>query len=447
MSSDQGKDHLLKDFVKYIVPAVTAQWVYTMYAIVDGMFVSRGVSEKAFAAVSLSYPYISILFALSLAFAVGTSAVASIYMGEGRYETACERFSQNITVNILFGIILTAVSLIFLKPICILLGDDDPEILASMMQYIGYIAPFSCAFLLSYSFEILMKADGYPEKSTVIVSFGVVLNIFLDYLFVIVLGKGAGGAAFATGLTQFTLTLVYLTHFLQKKGRLKFTRFRFILSEQLRIFRNGVSSGITEFAPGMLTFIFNRFIIMYLDADRVVTYSIADYASCLIILSCNGLAQGAQPLISFCHGAREESKVRRLFKYLTVSSVAFCIISLIVLYGGADIFTSLFLKDRTSELFTYTVKHFRVCMLELLFAGANLAISGYYTSVERAAEAMLISLCRGFLMIVFFLTILTSVYGGDAMWWALPAAELATFLITVVTVVRKPLFITGDDED
>lgn len=440
MSPDDKQDNLLRDFIKYIIPAVTAQWVYTLYAIVDGMFVSRGVSEKAFAAVSLSYPYVSLLFALSLAFAVGTSAVASIYMGEGDHETACERFTQNICVNLVIGVILTVLSLVFLSPICMLLGDPDPEILDAMKQYIGNIAPFSCAFLMSYSFEILMKADGFPEKSTLIVSFGVVFNIILDYVFVIVLKRGAAGAAFATGLTQLILTVIYLSHFVQRKGRLKFTRFRFVLSEQLRIFRNGMSSGITEFAPGMLTFIFNRFILMYLDADKVITYSIADYASCLIILSCNGLAQGAQPLISFYHGACEESKVKRLFKYLMVSSLAFCLISLVVMYAGAGVFTSLFLDNKESELYLYTVKFFRIFMFNLAFAGFNLAMSGYYTSVERAFEAMLISLCRSFLLIVLFLVIFTQIFDKNSIWWASPAAEAATFIIAALTLFRRPMF-------
>lgn len=434
-----NKNNLKKSFIKYVIPAVIAQWVYTLYAIVDGIFVARWVSENAFAAVGLSYPFVCLLFSFSLMLAVGTSAVASIYMGKKQTETASERFTQNTVFSCAVGIVISVLSLSFPEQIAFFLGGNDPEIHYHMCRYISNIAPFSVAFLLSYSFEILMKADGFPERSTIIVSMGVVLNIILDYLFVVVLGSETAGAAFATGLTQLVLSALYIIHFLRKKGNFHFCRFRFVLSEQIRIIRNGISSGIVEFTPGIMTFIFNRFILMYLSGDKVVTYSIADYASCLIILSCNGFSQGAQPLISYCHGSGDEGAKKYLYRMLMISSVTLCLISLAVIMLFGNGFVYLFIKDTSSELFIYSAKYFRVFQLNLLLAGFNIAVSGYYTAVERAFEAMTISLLRSFLLIAVGLFLLTALFGGDAMWWSVLFAELITALFTVFTVLRKRL--------
>ena len=73
---------LKKDFIKYIIPAVVAQWVFALYTMVDGMFVARGVSEIALAAVNLSSPFVMGLFAVSLMFAVGTSTIVAMLFGE-----------------------------------------------------------------------------------------------------------------------------------------------------------------------------------------------------------------------------------------------------------------------------------------------------------------------------------------------------------------------------
>ncbi|MDO5140434.1 MAG: MATE family efflux transporter, partial [Eubacteriales bacterium] len=89
-------------------------------------------------------------------------------------------------------------------------------------------------------------------------------------------------------------------------------------------------------------------------------------------------------------------------------------------------------KDTSSELFIYSAKYFRVFQLNLLLAGFNIAVSGYYTAVERAFEAMTISLLRSFLLIAVGLFLLTALFGGDAMWWSVLFAELITALFTVL---------------
>ena len=57
---------LKSNFIRYIVPSILAQWVYSLYSMVDGMFVAKGVNEIALTAVNLSYPFMAFLFALPL---------------------------------------------------------------------------------------------------------------------------------------------------------------------------------------------------------------------------------------------------------------------------------------------------------------------------------------------------------------------------------------------
>ena len=87
---------------------------------------------------------------------------------------------------------ITILVMIFLDPFARFLGATD-HILPYARTYIGTIAPFSVVYILSYSFETLIKTDGYPKLATIYVTSGAVLNCILDYILVMVLHKGVWG--------------------------------------------------------------------------------------------------------------------------------------------------------------------------------------------------------------------------------------------------------------
>ena len=208
----EGKS-LKRDFFKFIMPSVVSQWVFALYTMVDGMFVARGVSETALAAVNISSPFVTAMFAMSLMFAVGTSTIVALLFGEKKIQEAREVFSQNMIVLSILSLILTALVLLNLESLARFLGATE-HTLPYVKGYIGTIAPFAICFILSYTFEILISTDGYPAMATMIVSVGVVLNCILDYLLVMVLHRGVEGAAFATAFSQAVVIIFYLKHFL-----------------------------------------------------------------------------------------------------------------------------------------------------------------------------------------------------------------------------------------
>ena len=77
---------LFRKFLKFVLPSIASMWIFSLYSMVDGIFVSRGVGEHALAAVNLSLPYVNLIFAVGLLFAVGTSTLISIALGMDRRE-------------------------------------------------------------------------------------------------------------------------------------------------------------------------------------------------------------------------------------------------------------------------------------------------------------------------------------------------------------------------
>ena len=174
---------LKRDFMKFIIPSIVAQWVFALYTMVDGIFVARGVSEVALTAVNIVMPYIMALYAVSILFAVGTSTVVAIKLGEKDGRKANEIFTQNIVLLTIFSVVITVVVMLNLKPVAAFLGATEVN-MEYVLEYLGSIVPFSGLFILSYSFETLIKTDGYPKRATAIVTIGSAVNVILDYFMV-----------------------------------------------------------------------------------------------------------------------------------------------------------------------------------------------------------------------------------------------------------------------
>lgn len=426
----EGKS-LVRDFFKFILPAVAAQWVFALYVMVDGMFVARGVSETALASVTLASPFVTGMFALSLTFAVGTSTIVALLFGEQKIREAREVFSQNMVVLTIFSFVVTGVVLLWLDEFCLFLGATE-QTLPYVKEYVGTLAPFAVCFILSYSFEILVSTDGYPALATIIVSIGVVLNCVLDYLMVMVFHMGVFGAAFATGISQAAVIIFYLKHFLGKKGTIKFCRFHFRPGLILRELKNGFPSGITEMSAGIITFIFNQAIIRFLNEDALVSYSIIAYVNSIVVMSMVGVAQGSQPLISYYHGKGERGKCRKLLKYEIRTVAAASVAATAVCFLIADAVVSIFVSPELAELHNYSVKAFRIFILSFLVVGYNVVFAGYFTALEQSGTAILISISRGFLTLLISMLVLTAVCGGAGIWWAALMSEILCLGISLL---------------
>lgn len=425
----EGKS-LKGDFLRFIIPSIIAQWVFSLYTMVDGIFVARGVSEVALTAVNISMPFSVGLFSISILFAVGNSTIVAIYLGQGEREKANQAFTQNIVMLSVLAVIITGLVKLFLEPFARFLGATD-NILPYAMDYIGTIAPFAIAYILSYSFETLIKTDGYPKLATIYVTLGAVMNCVLDYLMVMRWHWGVKGAAFATGISQASVIVLYLYHFLGPKGTIRFTGFRFQMANVWRQIRNGMSSGVTEFSSGIIIFFFNQAILRFIGEDALVSYTIISYVNTIVVMSMAGIAQGEQPLISYYYGKGEPEKYKKLLKYGITAAAVGSVVATIGCYLGAGTIVGLFLEKDNVELTVYSVRVFRIFILSFLLAGFNVVIGGYFTSVERAGFATAISLTRSLVALVVGLAILTALFGGDGIWWAPLLAEGSCIVLTL----------------
>lgn len=430
-----NKRSLLSQFAHFSAATVASLMVFSLYSIVDGLFVAKGVNEYAMSAVNLAVPFTNVMFSIAVLFAVGTSTIIAIYLGEGRRENANSLFSQNLVVLILIGAIISVLVLVFLEPFALLLGAKDVT-LEYTKDYLRGLAPFAVCFMVSYNMEILVKTDGRPTLAIVTVITGCLTNCVLDYVAIFILDWGTWGAAFATGLSQLVTCIIYLTHFLGKHTTFHLVRFRPDPHIYKRLLPIGVSDGVTELCNGVMIFLFNRTILRCIGQDGLVSYTIIAYINTLILNLMLGVSQGSQPLVSYHYGQRDASGYRRLLRYGLVTVAGMTLLCFGAVQLLAPQVVGIFLDGDNPALIDSSISALRSYGLCYLLIGFNVLIGGFLTAVERPRPAICISVGRGLALQAGALLTLAAVFGGSAIWYA-PLISEAVCLVLAIVFLRR----------
>lgn len=419
---------LRKKFLKFTLPSIASMWAFSLYTMVDGIFVARGVGETAMAAVNLSMPFTSLIFSVAILLATGTSTVISIALGKGDLEKARDYFNQNLAATALVSIGLAALVLFNLENTARFLGAT-PDTLDYVKEYVATIAVFAIFFTISYNLEVQVKANGAPQVSTIGVLSCAAMNIFLDALFVLAFGWGVWGAALATGLAQVTSTVVFLVYFHTHRQRLRLGRFNLEIAVYRRILPLGLSEGLNEMSNGLVIFLFNRTILQVIGSQGLPTYTIISYVNTLVLMTMTGTAQGMQPLISFALGAGKRQDCHQLLKYGILCVSFFALLSFSLVELGAPVVVAAFLSQG-SAIFSYSVSALRMYACSFLVMGFNVVFAGFFTAIERPLPAFTISVSRSLVLLAASLTVMSLLFGDQGIWFSTLASELACLALT-----------------
>lgn len=417
------KKKLKKDFFRYMIPSVMSMWVSALYIIVDGIFVSKGVGPNALASVNITVPFVNLVFALSVLFSIGTSTVISSSLGQSEKKEANEYFSMSMAFLTIVSILMAIVSFIFIDKLSYILGAREHTI-KMVKSYLRIIIFFSPFYIISYALEVLIKVDGYPHLSTVGVIISAITNIVLDYVFVFIFNWGVQGAGLATGLARVFSFIFFALHFASKKSTLRLCKFKFEFKFISKITSIGFSDCITELSIGVVILLFNQCILATLGDFGLITYSVISYINTLVLSTMLGISQGLQPLSSYYNGNRDMDSVKFLLKTSLKVVTLFSTVILAICMFFNDFIVLMFIDKSNLELFEYTKKALSVFSISFALIGFNVVTSGVLSSMERSKEAGLISIGRGFVVILITTILSIVLFGGNGIWISAILSEL-----------------------
>ncbi|TCO68722.1 MATE family efflux transporter [Marinisporobacter balticus] len=382
---------LTKEFLEYLIPSISAMWVFSIYTMVDGMFVGKGVGPIALASVNIAMPFINMIFAISLILSIGASTLISFSLGRGEEKKSNEIFTLNIIILSFLGLIISILSLVYLEDFALFLGASQ-ETFIYVKDYLRFIIIFSPFFIIAYSLEVLVKADGFPFFAIVFVSLAAFINIIFDYIFVILLNYGVKGAAFATGLSQLISCLAFLFHFIFGKSKLKFTKPKLRFSTLKSIFLIGFPDALTELSTGVTVYLFNYMILKHIGDDGIAAFGVIMYVNNLVIMTMVGINQGMQPLVSFYYGKRDFTRIKKLLSLSFKTTLLFSCLFLCICQFFTDSLVTMFIAPSNIIVYHLSKKALKIFSYSFIICGMNILLSGYFTALKEIKKAFLISI-------------------------------------------------------
>ena len=427
---DLGRDSLTKIILKYGIPSILTMWVYSLYTIVDGIFIGKFLGAKEIASVNIVMPFVNFSFALGIMVAVGGGTIIAIRLGENNPKEANRIYSLSTQVFMVLGGLLGSLGIFFPEYMVRILGAND-VIADSSASYLFIISFFTLFYLLSYGFEIFIRIEGNPAYSMVCNMAGAVINIVLDYVFIVHFHWGIQGAALATGMAQLgtALSLWWYLIFRAKKLKFKFTKFD--LKAVGALCFNGSSEFLTEIATGIVIMAFNINIMRMIGEKGVSAFGIIGYISTLVTMTMIGFSQGLQPVISYNYGAEKYDRIKKILK-IGIGAVAVLGISfyLTVNYFSYDIISMFVKNDKT--LFALTKEAVNIYSFTYILMGINIIISAYFTAIEDAMISAVLSILRGIIFINTLLYLCPLIFDTKGIWLSAPVNEMITLIFSTL---------------
>ena len=432
----QLSDHFTyKKLLRFTLPSIVMMIFISIYGMVDGLFVSNFAGKNALAAINMTMPYIMTFGSFGFMLGTGGTALISKTLGMKEPEKANEVFSMLVTVCVVIGLMLTAISLLLLRPVVTLMGAEG-ETLENCMTYGFIVLPATTAYILQFSFQSYCVTAEKSNLSLVMTVASGLCNILLDTVFVAGFQWGLPGAAAATAISQILGATIPLVYFSRKNpSLLQLRKFRFDGKALLKAFTNGASELMSNLSMNIVAMLYNLQLIHYAGQDGVAAYGVIMYVNLVFLATYIGFSIGTAPLFGFNHGAGNEMELKNLFrKSMIVLSVAAVVMaaSAILLSGPlASIFVGY--DEKLMEL---TVRGFGIYALSFLFSGFNMFGSAMFTAFNNGLISAVISFFRTLICQIAAVLLLPMAMGIDGIWLSIVVAELAALLLTVICFIK-----------
>lgn len=425
----------LKEFTKYVSLNVMGMIGLSCYILADTFFVAKGLGANGLTALNLAIPIYSFIHGSGLMFGMGGATKYSIFKSQNKMDNA----NQVFTNTILLALCLSALYFIagvFLSDWIVSMFGADEAVFQMSKTYLQVILLFAPMFMMNNVLLCFVRNDGQPQLSMLAMLGGSLSNVILDYIFIFPFKMGIFGAVFATGLAPVISMMILSPFFLKHKNCFHVTKCRILWQNVKSIVSGGLPSFITEASSGIVIIVFNMIILGIEGNIGVAAYGVIANLSLVVIAIYTGVAQGIQPILSRYYGAGNKANIQEIFKYAMVAVVIVSGLVYACVFFKAPQIADIFNSEKNAALQDIAVPGLKLYFTACLFAGFNIVMSVYFTSTEHALPAHIISLLRGFVIIVPMAFLLSNIGGMTGVWCVFPVTELIVAGISFILFMK-----------
>lgn len=419
---------------QYSLPAVLGMVVNSLYNVIDRIFIGQGVGPDAIAGLAVTFPVMNLATAVGVLVGVGASARISIMLGAGNRASATEVLGNALTLTLMNAVVYLTLFGIYMDDLLLAFGASAVT-LPYAHDFMLYLLPGLMMANLTFSFNNVMRASGYPVRAMVTLFIGTGVNIVLAPTFIFLLGWGIKGAAIATDIAMTVTAVFVMAHFFKSDSTVHFTRGTYRLKARIvwTIVAIGAAPSIMNFAGSFIQMIVNNTLKAYGGDAAVAANGIFNTITGLLVMVVIGICQGMQPIVGYNYGAGRYDRSRRAFWLATaVSTVVVAIGSLIGVFLPYYVGRA-FTPD--AGLIAVTENALNIGMRAFCVVGFQVCATNFFQSIGRAGKSIFLSLTRQVLFLIPLLLWLPTMKGLDGVWLSFPFSDILATIVTLAMIV------------
>ena len=420
---------------KLAIPTVVAQLINMLYNIVDRIYIGHipGDGSLALTGVGVCMPIIMIVTAFAALVSAGGAPRASIFMGKKDCDSAEKTLGGCFSLQIIISLILTVVLCVWNEDFLLAFGASENTI-SYATDYMSIYALGTIFVQLTLGMNAFITAQGFTTISMVSIIIGAVCNIILDPIFIFGFDMGVKGAALATIISQ-AVSCVWVVSFLcGKKTVIKLKKSNLRLSPKIVLpcIALGTATFIMQSSESVISVCFNSSLLRYGGDIAVGAMTILTSVMQFALLPLQGIAQGAQPILSFNYGAKNPQRVKKAFRILLITCLAYSVTLWAIIMFVPEAFVGIFTPD--ADLIEFTAPALRTYLGGIFLFGIQIACQMTFTSLGKAVNSIIVAVVRKFVLLLPLIYIIPLLVSNKTMgvYMAEPIADIVAVTFTSI---------------
>ena len=415
------------------LPMMISMLVQALYNVVDSIFVAQ-IEEDALTAVTLAFPMQNLMIAVGAGTGVGINALLSKALGEKRFDKSDAAANTGIFLSFLNFIAFLVIGFLLSEPF-IRTQTADPKIIAYGTTYLRICCCMSVGVFFQITFERLLQSTGRTFYSMISQLTGAVINIIMDPIMIFgLLGcpkMGVAGAAYATVLGQVIASLLGLYMNLKVNKDITIS-----LKEILRpkreivkaIYAVGVPSILMMSIGSLMTYLMNRILIVFSTTTTAV-FGVYFKLQSFFFMPVFGLNNGLIPVLAYNYGARNKERISESLKFAMMLAVVIMLVGMIVFEVIPGQLLGMF--NASDDMKQIGIPALRIICLSFPLAGFSIAMGSIFQAFSESIYSLIISIGRQLVVLIPIAWLLSLTGNVNLVWWAFPAAELVSLVLSV----------------
>lgn len=433
-SEKLGKMPIGKLLLQMSLPAIIGMLVMVIYNITDTIFVSQFVGKYAIGGMSIVMPITMIISVMGMTIGIGGGTLIAKSLGAQQEEKANKIFGNMLYLIALSMIPTTALGYLFPEVTLKLFGAQGQLYQYAKDYYLivlGGAPVLGLAMMLNNS----IRSEGKAKMAMYTMFISAVINIGLDYIFIIKLGWGIKGAAWATNFAQLGaagyLVWIYLTN--RSVIVLRFKDLKFCSKTTSEILAIGSSTFARQSSFSLLTIIVNHALLTYGSEDDVAIYGILGRLMMFIVFPIFGIAQGFMPIASYNLGANNPKRITSTFNLSVIASTCVAGFFFSLIYAFPEQVVRPFTGNE--EFLSSTINALQTTSIVIPLVGLQIIGSSFFQAMGQVSRALLTTLSRQLFFLSPLIWIVPYFFGYEKIWFAFPVADALSVIVTFAILI------------